>query len=227
MRLLICPLLFVAALPAHARFCDPHPQSSDPGGGGQECTQTRVAHYDPLTKIVVSDYSQTAVSLDDSPVDFSLDLSALESTAPRVITLLELGIARGAAPGGTSGGHFALQADIGSETTDPLPKIHWVWMDGRPTASVTDPLFRETTETVITAPWVVHGEARVTISPVPDWCHPQIDMFDTFSSVSATYQVDLGDACATVSLRSGVMGANLDDGMSTWFEYHMYELIGH
>jgi len=229
MRRLICPLLLlVATAPAHARFCDPLPQSGDPGGGGQECTQTRVAHYDPVTRTVLADYSETTLMPGDA-VDFSLDLSALESAVPSRVTLLELGIARRSIPGESPGGRFALRASVGSQSADSLPEIDLVWIDGSPTASVADPPSSlRTVQTVVMRPWVVHGEVRVLIYPAADWCHPQIEMEDAVTSVTATYRVDSGSGCNAMNLRSGVIGGGtLSDGMSTWFQYHMDDLIGH
>lgn len=225
MRRLICPLLLVAALPAHARFCDPLPQ--DPiTGGGQECTQTRVAHYDPSIQGVAADYSEVALSGTPTPLEFALDLAALQPRFEGKVTLLEFGIARGAVTvesPPSPGGRLALEAEVGEGASQNRQLyLRWVWIEGSPTNSVMTPADQGQRESLqeVVPPMPVEAELSVTVGPDADWCHLLVSASDGVTDKYGTYQVAPGSACTTAVLRSGVMGPNLTDGMTTLFDYH-------
>jgi hypothetical protein len=232
MRRLTCPLLLllVATVPAHARFCDPLPQAPITGGG-QECTQTRVAQYSLSTNSVEADYSAVALSGAPAPLEFGLDLAAMPSRFEGRVTLLEFGIAHVAetVDSPSPGGRLALEADIGEGVSQNRQlRVRWVWIEGSPTKSVMTPDDhtgqRDVAQEVL-PPMPVQGELSVTVEPDTDWCHLRVSASDGFTDKYVAYPIAPGSACTAVVLRSGVMGPSLTEGMATSFVYHSQWLL--
>jgi hypothetical protein len=218
MRLLLYPMLLLAAMPAYARFCDGEHQRPSPPAG-DDCTFTRSVFADP-GGLVVGHYSKldlTSIPLTGA-VCVDIDVSALTGQTAHSVTLLEMGFSRRAASMTESpGGILALSA-----ITDPYsrPTFGWTWFDGSPDISTLDSPVTWLSSSTVAAPMPTSPSVSVEIRPDPDWCHLRILLKnDTHRWIDTAYQVSQGRNCDTAVLRAGVMAGASEDGMAASFNF--------
>jgi hypothetical protein len=218
-------LLLAVVLPAQAHYCDGDPQLA-PGEGGQNCTLTRVAYYDPTAGRIVSDYSELKLPRRTAgPLYMDVDLSGLVSSVYRQATLLEFGFVRAPSEvdGDRVGGTLALQVVTGPYTQ---PQLGWMWYEGSDQISVLDPSVAPTDKKGVTE-WVsVSGSLHLEIAPAPDWCHPSVLVTDdNYTYIATNFEEYSGNRCDASILRAGVMGDDLEDGDTVEFEINTPWLI--
>lgn len=226
MRRFLCPILLLATLPAHARFCDPSGQSLPPQVGGQECTTTQVAHPDPLSGDVVSDYQQLYIEeVSPGAIEVEIELAALAGSEPHDVTLLELGIDSPASqfiqPGGGILSLIATRA--GSSAAGARPQLGWTWFEGSAEGSVLDSPPTWLDAVAVDSPRPLPSDASVKIEPYPDWCHVRVTV-NGYSNLRPVV-IGTGTACAPLVLRVGVMGNDLEEGMAASFHFTSQWLI--
>lgn len=216
-------LLLAVVLPAQAHYCDGDPQLA-PGEGGQNCTLTRIAYYDPDAARIVSDYSQLELPRRTAgPLFMDIDLSGLVSSVYRQATLLEFGFIHRTTELDRAGGTLALQVVTGPYTR---PQLEWTWYQGSDQISVLDPSVAPTDKNGVTGSVSVSDHLHLEIAPAPNWCHPSVLVTDdNYTYVAASFEEYSDRDCDASVLRTGVMGDDLEDGATVKFEINTPWLI--